>query len=187
MFFAGPVGAQESQDFGYDVHGRLIAVHRDTASSSTVTAYGLNSADNRAAREIVLTMAAVWEAEALNHYTGYAQDEGWEANAQQPSSLLIAGPYTATVPSGFRVAVWKMMAGPSSSTAPLVKLDVFDLSNMEVLTEVTLPRSAWRSDWTYQWFELPFMMDSSRAGHVMEFRVHFFPITHVRVDKVGYR
>jgi len=184
---AVPSWTQESQVLSYDAHGRLLAVHRDSSGISSVTTYGLDAADNRATRYSGPTMAAVWEAEALNHYTGYAQDEGWEANAQQPSSLLIAGPYTQTVPAGSRVAVWKMKVGPTNSSAALVKIDVFDLSTHEVLAEQVLPRAAWRSDWSYQWIELPFQMDLSRAGHIMEFRVHYFSVAHVRVDKVGYR
>lgn len=184
---SGPGATQESQVLSYDAQGRLLAVHRDVGGASSVTTYGLDAADNRSTRYSGPTMAAVWEAESLNHYTGYAQDEGWEANAQQPSSLLIAGPYTQTVPPGSRVAVWKMMVGPTNSTAALVKVDVFDLSTHEVLAEQPLSRAAWRSDWTYQWIELPFQMDPSRAGHIMEFRVHYFSVAHARVDKVGYR
>jgi hypothetical protein len=186
---AGSAVAQEQQSYAYDVHGRLVSVHRDGPTASLVTGYGLDGADNRMSRTSVATMTAVWEAESLNHYTGFAEADGWAANAQQPQSLLIAGPYTTAVPVGSRVAVWRMMidGSLSSDLSPVLKLDVFDLSTMEVLVEVYLPRASWRADWTYQWFEVPFQMDAARAGHIMEFRVHYIPSAHVRVDKVGYR
>lgn len=187
--WASLAAAQETQVYNYDVHGRLSAVYRDMATSSQVTSYGLDSADNRSVRQSGPTMMAVWEAESLNHYTGFAEADGWAANAQQAQSLLVAGPYTTGVPVGSRIAVWRMMVDGSFSSdpSPVLKLDVFDLSTMELLAEVYLPRASWRADWTYQSFEVPFQMDPARAGHVMEFRVHYIPSTYVRVDKVGYR
>lgn len=184
-----PVRAQETQAYSYDVHGRLASVHRDTSSASLVTSYGLDSADNRSERASGPTMTAVWEAETLPHLVGFAEADGWAANINQAESYMTYGPYTTSVPVGDRVAVWRMMVDVAnvSGSAPAVRLDVYDATAGQVLASVDLSHSSWRIGWTYQWFEVPFQMDASRAGHMMEFRTYFIPIAHVRVDKVGYR
>lgn len=186
---AGPASAQETQAYAYDVHGRLMSVHRDTPASAQVTRYGLDEADNRTERATGPTMTAVWEAEALYHLTGFPEADGWAANIHQAESHMLYGPYTTDVPVGGRVAVWRMMVDVSNvaGSAPAVRLDVYDATASQVLATMDLSHSAWRSDWTYQWFELPFQMDASRAGHALEFRAYFIPIAHVRIDKVGYR
>lgn len=186
---SSPVGAQESQAYIYDVHGRLSSVHRDTSSSSTVTAYALDGADNRAKRDIGPTMTAAWEAESLPHVIGFADGDGWAANINQPKHFMTYGPYTPDVPAGSRVAVWRMMVDwvdvPTSDTA--ITLDVYDATAGEVLAARNLSHSSWRTPWIYEWHELPFQMDAARAGHLLEFRTWFVPIAHVRVDKIGYR
>lgn len=189
VLLAGPVRAQEAQAHSYDVHGRLVAVHRDTLSTSTVSAYDLDGADNRSARATGPTMTAVWEAESLPHVIGFAEADGWAANIYQPQHFMTYGPYTTDVPVGSRLAVWRMMVDwvDVSGSAATVHLDVYDATAGEVLATVVLSQSSWRTPWTYQWFELPFTMAPSRAGHALEFRTYFIPIAHVRVDKVGYR
>lgn len=44
--------AQETQSYTYDVHGRLTAVTRTTASTAQTTTYGLDDADNRTSRSV---------------------------------------------------------------------------------------------------------------------------------------
>lgn len=181
--------AQEAQTLEYDVHGRLVSAYRDTSAGSTVTAYGLDNADNRAARSSGPVMTTSWEAEGLPHVIGFAEADGWAANINQPQHFMTYGPYTPDVPVGRRVAVWRMMVDwvdvSGSSTA--IGLDVYDATTGEVLAVRGLSHASWRTPWTYQWFELPFEMDASRAGHLLEFRTWFVPIAHVRVDKIGYR
>ncbi|KAK0341255.1 hypothetical protein LTR94_027139 [Friedmanniomyces endolithicus] len=107
--FATPCAAQEVQSYSYDPHGRLTSLHRDRGGSFTVTEYGLDAADNRAARATGPTMTAMWEAEALPHGTGFADDDGWAANIYQAQGHLTYGPYTPSVPTGSRIAVWRAM------------------------------------------------------------------------------
>ncbi len=189
VFGSSPVGAQESQAYVYDAHGRLSSVHRDTPSSSIVTAYALDGADNRAERASGPTMMAVWEAENLPHVVGFAEADGWAANINQPQHYMTYGPYAPDVPAGSRVAVWRMMVDwvDVSGSATAIRLDVYDATAGEALATGYLSHASWRAPWTYQWVEVPFQMDASRAGHLIEFRTWFIPIAHVRVDKVGYR
>lgn len=189
VIWAGLAAAQEAQIYSYDVHGRLTAVHRDMATSSMVTSYGLDSADNRDMRASGPTMTAVWEAESLPHVVGYAEADGWAANINQPQHYMTYGPYTPDVPTGSRVAVWRMMVDwvDVSGSATAIRLDVYDATAGEALATEYLSHASWRAPWTYQWIEVPFQMDASRAGHLIELRTWFIPIAHVRVDKVGYR
>lgn len=186
---AGSVVAQEQQSYAYEVHGRLVSVHRDGPATSLVTGYGFDGADNRTSRANLATMTAVWEAETLPHLVGFAEADGWAANINQAQSYMTYGPYTTSVPVGSRVAVWRMMVDTVdvAGSAPAIRLDVYDATAGQVLASIDLHHASWRTPWTYQWFELPFEMDASRAGHMMEFRTYFIPIAHVRVDKLGYR
>ena len=47
---ASAASAQETQTYAYDVHGRLTAVTRTTASTTRTTTYTLDKADNRTSR-----------------------------------------------------------------------------------------------------------------------------------------
>ena len=38
----------------------------------------------------------------------------------------------------------------------------------------------------YQVFELPFTMDASRAGHLIEFRTCYAAKAYINVDRIGY-
>lgn len=185
----GSAYAQETQIYTYDVHGRLGAVHRDKASGSLVTVYGLDSANNRSERTNGRTMIAEWEAEALAHSTGYLEVDGRAGDTNQREGFLNGGPYTPNVPVGDHVAVWRILIDTpqDSNPATVVRLDVWDINAGRSLAFVLLPQSAWRAAWTYQYFELPFTVGADEAGHELEFRTYFFPIAHVRVDKVGYR
>lgn len=180
--------SQEAQSYVYDAHGRLTTAYRETASSSQVTTYGLDGADNRTGRSTAATFAQVWEAEALYHIVGFAEADGWAGNINQPEGFLTYGPYAA-VPVGSRTAVWRMMvdAVNVAGSAPTIRLEVYDATAGQVLATRFLNHAAWRANWTYQFFELPFVLDAGRAGHSIEFRTYFIPIAHVRVDKVGYR
>jgi len=181
--------AQETQILDYDVHGRLVSAYRDRPAGSTVTTYALDGADNRAARSSGPAMTASWEAENLPHVVGFAEADGWAANINQPQHFMTYGPYTPEVPVGQRVAVWRMMVEwvDVSGSSSAVVLDVYDATTGEVLAIRGISHASWRTPWTYQWFELPFEMSASRAGHLLEFRTWFVPIAHVRVDKIGYR
>ena len=47
---ASTAQAQQTQTYSYDVHGRLITVTRTSGSTSQITTYSLDSADNRTGR-----------------------------------------------------------------------------------------------------------------------------------------
>ncbi|WP_428153826.1 hypothetical protein [Brevundimonas sp.] len=47
---ASGAAAQETQTYGYDVHGRLIEVGRSTGGANQSTAYQFDGADNRVQR-----------------------------------------------------------------------------------------------------------------------------------------
>lgn len=55
--FAIPAAAQTTQNYIYDVHGRLVALSNGQTNTGSATTYLLDSADNRTNRGRVLTSA----------------------------------------------------------------------------------------------------------------------------------
>lgn len=185
LTLSGTAFAQQSTVYSYDVQGRLTAA---TASTGTTAAYAYDPANNRTGKVAYQQMTAAWEAEALPHQIGFAEAEGWAANIYQPGGFLTYGPYTSAVPTGARVAVWSLMIDNYTADAGVVAvIDVWDATAGEQLAVRNLQRNEWHAAMAYEIFELPFPMDSSRAGHLIEFRTWFVPIVHLRADRIGYR
>jgi YD repeat-containing protein len=129
-----------------------------------------------------------WEAEGLYHATGFADGDGWAANVSSAASLMTYGPYVTTLAAGERAALWTMMIDNNDyDELPIVKLEVYDATQGDVITDRTLTRQAWALTLQHQTFGVPFTLDSARAGHAIEFRTHFWPHAYVRVDKIGVR
>ena len=129
-----------------------------------------------------------WEAESVSHYTGFAEADGWAANTSSAGSFLTAGA-AIVLPAGDHAALWTLMIDNNTSAdeGAVVRLEVYDATQGDVITDRTLTRQAWALTMQYQTFGVPFTLDSSRVGHTIEFRTVFWPRAYVRVDKIGAR
>jgi hypothetical protein len=131
-----------------------------------------------------------WEAEgaSIGHATGFANGDGWAANTSSAEGHLTYGPYVTTLASGDRTALWTLMVDNNvGDEGPIVRLEVYDLTQGDMIADRTLTRQAWALTMQHQTFGVPFTLDSWRAGHAIEFRTFFWPRAYVRVDKVGVR
>jgi len=131
-----------------------------------------------------------WEAEggAIGHATGFADGDGWAGNTSSAQTLLTYAPYVTTLAAGERTALWTMMIDANvGDEQPVVRLEVYDATQGDVITDRTLTRQAWALTMQHQTFGVPFTLDASRAGHAIEFRTMFWPRAYVRIDKIGAR
>lgn len=178
--------AQHVETYAYDSHGRLIEVQR---SSNRSTQYALGQATNRDARQTFEQYDALWQSESLAHGAGYAVPGGWAANTSTPSTFVVYGPYTTGVPVGMNTASWRMSVDNNSSpdASYVATIDVWDATANEQLAARTLTRHAWMTAATLQDFELPFVLKSTSAGHMIEFRTWFHGAAAITADQVGYR
>jgi len=178
--------AQEKTDYTYDAQGQLVAAKR--VGSETTYAYDL--AGNRTAMRsrLLYPVLQSWEAEDMVwHQVGYADGNGWAANASTAAGLLNFGPYTANVPVGDNTAVWKLTRGPSALplSQQVVVLSVYDTNQMDIIASRAITLADWPVASQYEYFTVPFTLPASRKGHYFEFYTSYVPSTYVKVDRVG--
>lgn len=131
-----------------------------------------------------------WEAEgaAIGHNVGFAEGDGWAANTASAAGFMTYGPYVGSLAAGEHTALWTLMIDNNDyDEQPIVRLEVYDATQGDVITDRTLTRQAWALTMQHQTFGLPFILDAARVGHAIEFRTFFQPRAYVRVDKVGVR
>jgi YD repeat-containing protein len=180
-----PAAAQNAKTYTYDARGRLI-----TASDGvgTKTVYSFDAADNRSNVTSQLQFSTSWQAQSLPHLIGYADSGGWAADVSISPNFLTYGPYTQGIPVGARVACWRMLIDirnyPDDSV--IATLDVFDSTAGQQLASMNVTRQQWAAGMAYQVFELPFTLDTSRAGHAIELRTYYQNHAYLRVEKIGY-
>jgi YD repeat-containing protein len=181
----GSAFAQSATTYQYDGRGRLVAVKNGTGAKTT---YSHDRADNRITLTTQLQLGTAWEGESLPHQVGYAEANGWAANVTLLPGYLTYGPYTTGVPTGSRVATWRALIDVRDhpDNSPVVTLDVYDATSGQQLAARTLTRHSWAASQAYEVFELPFILDASRAGHALEMRTFYHGAAYARVDKIGY-
>lgn len=178
--------AQQKTSYSYDAQGQLVVAKKVEAE----TTYTYDLAGNRTAlgyRSLYPVLQS-WEAEEMSwHQVGYADGDGWAANASSGAGLISAGPYTINTPVGDNTAVWKMTRGPSSlaSTQQVVVLSVFDTSQLDTIASRTITLADWPVASRYEYFTVPFNLPASRKGHYLEFYANYVPSTYVKLDRVG--
>ena len=185
LFLLGGTAASASEllQYTYDARGRLVRVDNGTGYK---TGYSIDAADNRTTKVVQNQFTTAWEAETLYHLIGYADGDGWAANTGLPANWLTYGPYAA-FPVGSRVGTWRMLIDVRNvpDNSPVVTVDVWDATAGQQLASRVVTRHQWATDMTYQVFELPFPLDLSRAGHLIELRTFYHGAAYVRVDKIG--
>lgn len=134
---------------------------------------------------ISMENARKYEAEggSMSHLLGRQDGDGWSANtAQDASGRLVYGPYDTTLAAGNLVATYSMMVDDNSAdNGNVVLIDVYDYTVDQVLASMTITRKQFRYPCKYQDFKLSF---TNTAGHAMEFRIWWYDISYVRVDRI---
>lgn len=175
--------AQSSTIFSYDALGRLLSTADGSGTKST---YSFDPASNRKNTAVQRQFDRAWEAENLPHIVGYADRNGWAANVNTASGHMTYGPYVTDIPAGARIATWRMAIDVrNASNDQIVTLDVYDSTAGQQLGSRTISRLEWTADQSFQVFEIPFNMESSRVGHSLEFRTYYHGYSYILIDKVG--
>jgi RHS repeat-associated protein len=130
-----------------------------------------------------------WSAQSLQHIIGRSDSDGWSASTSQDAAgFLQYGPYTTQIATGDNVATWRLMIdNNSANNAAIVRLDVHDSTTGTVLASRDITRKQWSSTFQYEEFTLPFTLESSRAGHSLQFRVWWYDGAYVREQRVSVR
>jgi YD repeat-containing protein len=148
-------------------------------SSWTISAPGNGSA----ARTSITGYDTVFHALPTSFSNALSQSES--ATAQDSAGFLQFGPYTAAGLTGANVARWNLLIDNNSAdNAAVVQLDVHDATIGTVLASRVVTRREWTTTGQYQEFALPFILDSSRAGHALEYRVYWYDAAYVRRQQV---
>lgn len=142
----------------------------------------------RIANELNGGITNSWEAESLQHVIGRQDADGWSADTGLDSpNYMQYGPYTTVTNVGQNTAVWKLMVDNNNAdNLGVVTLEVVDASDGgALLASRTITRQQFSSTWHYEFFTVPFYLDSWRSGHQLEYRTLWHQTSYVREDKVG--
>jgi YD repeat-containing protein len=182
-----PAFAQASADvMQYDALGRLTSVQ---AGRGALTKYNYDPANNRSSVNVQRQLDSSWAATSLNHAIGFAESfGGWAAYVTAGPGHITYGPYTTAIPTGNRVAVWRMMTDVISvqQTDIVARIDVYDSTAGQVLAIKDIVRSSFVSPMAYQVFELPFTLSAGSAGHSLEMRTWFTAKAYMNIERIGY-
>ena len=123
----------------------------------------------------------------LQHLTGSPNPQGWTATAgRDHANYLSFGPYYSGLEPGDHIAVFSLSIGATSSVAtPVVRLDVNDAT---VQQSITYRDIAWRQFIKanrFEYFSIPFHLDSNHKGRPLEFRVYWFGGATMTLRLVG--
>ena len=125
-----------------------------------------------------------WNAQALGHYIGRPDADGWSASVGLDSeSWLQYGINTTQVPAGNHTAVFNLMIDNNDADdAEILYLDVVDWTTSAVIASRIVTRKQFAATWKYQPFLLPF---TSEAGHFLDARVYWYARAYVRSQQVS--
>jgi serine/threonine-protein kinase len=121
---------------------------------------------------------------------GRPDENGWSANTGQDQlGYLQYGPYITDVDVGNHIVTWALMIDDNSyDNLPIVRLEVSDYTTgVTILASRDITRREWSKTFEHECFYLPFSLDSSRLGHILEFRILWYGIAYVHLTKVGLK
>lgn len=124
----------------------------------------------------------------IGHVIGRTDLDGWSANVvQDVPDYLQFGPYTTQLGAGSHIARWLLLIDNNSAdNLPIVRLEVSDYTaGGQILASRDVTRTQWGSTFQYGCFTLPFTLDASRTGHLLELRVWWYGRAYVREQRVG--
>ena len=128
-----------------------------------------------------------WNAQnlSLGHQIGRADNGGWSASVFDGQGFAQYGPYT-TLSAGNYQALWTLQVDNNTNDEnAVVIVDVNDATTQTRLQSRQILRGEFLGVHTDQVFQLPFTIDSSRAGHQFEFRIFYTATSYVREQAVG--
>jgi hypothetical protein len=116
------------------------------------------------------------------HKVGKLDGDGWSASiAQDNAGYLAHGPYAINIPSGKIAVTYRMMSDSITSSQKVVTIDVYDANSQKVLgTRDILCKEFYKSR-AYQDFTISV---DNPANSRLEFRVYWYDISYVKIDKI---
>ncbi|MBP2159672.1 MULTISPECIES: hypothetical protein [Asticcacaulis] len=124
----------------------------------------------------------------IGHVIGRLEaDGGWSTIVTDGQDFVQYGPYTTTIPKGDNIATWKLMLdNTTNDNIPVLRLEVVDASTGgTILTQRTVTRKQFKQPFRYEYFSLPFTLDASREGHMIELRVWSLGVSYIKIKTVG--
>ena len=133
----------------------------------------------------------IWRYEAesqLSHDIGRADADGWSAStALDDRGYLAFGPYATDWGNGTRSATFRLMIDLADSRdETVVKLEIYDADDDEIITSRDVLRSDFNAAFEYHDFAIEFDT-RNRSTHRFETRVYWRDISYVRLDNVTVR
>jgi hypothetical protein len=129
-----------------------------------------------------------WNAQnpALGHVIGRPDGTGWSASTFDGQQWMQYGPYTTLSTPGNYVALWTLQVDNNTTDNNAVAIvDINDATTQTRLQSLQILRKQFNAAHVDQSFQLPFSIDSSRAGHQFEFRIWYTAVSYVREQAVG--
>lgn len=129
-----------------------------------------------------------WNAQnpALGHVIGRPDGTGWSASTFDGQQWMQYGPYTTLSAAGNYVALWTLQVDNNTNDNNAVAIvDVNDATTQTQLQSFQVLRKQFNAAHVDQVFQLPFSIDSTRAGHQFEFRIWYTAVSYVREQAVG--
>jgi len=129
-----------------------------------------------------------WNAQnaALGHVIGRPDGTGWSASVFDGQQWMQYGPYTTLSTPGNYVALWTLQVDNNTNDNNAVAIvDINDATTQTRLQSLQILRKQFNGVHVDQSFQLPFSIDSSRAGHQFEFRIWYTAVSYVREQAVG--
>lgn len=129
-----------------------------------------------------------WNAQnsSLGHLIGRPDSGGWSASVFDGQNWMQFGPYATLSNAGNYVALWTLRVDNNTNDNNAVAIvDVNDATTQTRLASLQIQRKAFFAANRDQAFQLPFTIDSSRAGHQFEFRIWYTAVSYVREQAVG--
>ncbi|MCB9665091.1 MAG: PD40 domain-containing protein [Alphaproteobacteria bacterium] len=126
------------------------------------------------------------EGRGMQHFTGRRGTDAWQAVASDPAADLLLGPFTQELPAGAHVAAIRVkvdLAG--SDEVPVAELVIRDHRTASPTTLATLPILHTDVPGT-GWHDLETRF-TSQEGSVIAFRVRFWGVVGVAVDRITVR
>jgi RHS repeat-associated protein len=125
----------------------------------------------------------------ISHLCGRPDGDGWSVNVfNDPSGCWMQyGPYTTQLGAGSYVAQWTLLADNNSAdNNTILRLDINDSTANTQLGYMYVTREQFTSPNVYQTFSLPFTLNSSQAGHQLEFRIYWYGYSYIREKNLDY-
>jgi hypothetical protein len=119
------------------------------------------------------------------HLVGRPIGTEWSAQVGDGQQWFQYGPYT-TLPAGTYIAMWTLRIDvPNAFNNEVAFIDVNDGTTQTRLQFKAVMRHDFKAANTQQVFQIPFVVDSTRAGHQFEFRIWYDNTALLKEEAMG--